>query len=127
MDDIASSRLQAAERMPHAMNVFDFVFRPAGRPATSLASQVAQQIAAEVLTLAWPRARTMGLAEARGYLRAVATERASARIDGALLRGRGIQLSARANIVSLAAEGVVERLEADLARSLRGTPMRRAA
>jgi hypothetical protein len=108
------------------MNIFDML-RPRGRATTSLASQVAHEITAEVWMRALARMGSMRLAEARGYLRATATEAASARVDAALLRSRGIDVSARANIVTLAAEGVVERLEADLVRVPRSSGLRRAA
>jgi hypothetical protein len=108
------------------MNVFDML-RPRGRVATSLASQITHEIVAEVWTRAFARIGAMRIAEARGYLRATATEAASARVDAALLRSRGIDVSARANIITLAAEGVVERLETELARVPSTSSLRRAA
>ena len=108
------------------MNIFDSILRLGGKQAAGLASEVAQQSCAAV----WDRVQAtvlgMSPAEAKGYIRAHATETVMGKIDAGLLRKRAISASARAEIVTMAADGVVEKLLNEVVR-LQRTTRRRAA
>jgi hypothetical protein len=94
---------------------------------TALSAEVAQRACAAVWDRVNPRVLEMGAAEARGYLRAWATEAVNGRVDANLLRQRGIPLAARSTIVSLATDGIVERLLDEVLRIQRTRHVRRHA
>jgi len=110
------------------MHLFD-LFLPLRGPkqVASLASELTQRSCAAVWDAAQHRVLSMSVSEARGYLRAKATEVVAAKVDARVLAQRGIAPAARANIVSLAADGVVERLLNEAIRLKRTQGHRRAA
>jgi hypothetical protein len=104
------------------------LLRPTGRrQIATLASELAARCCAAVWDRGGPRAVAMSPAEAKGYLRALATAAVSDRLTDEVLRTRGICESAGEEIISLAAEGVVERLIGEVVRWQRTQAQRRAA
>lgn len=110
------------------MPLFDLLL-PLRRPkqAASLASELTQRSCAAVWDAAQHRVLGMSPAEARGYLRAKATEVVASKVDARTLAERGIPPAARDNLLTLAVDGVVERLLNEVLRLKRAQSLRRAA
>ncbi|MGE0607160.1 MAG: hypothetical protein AB7O62_08720 [Pirellulales bacterium] len=97
------------------------------RKVAALACDVAQRSCPSVWDRVNPRVLEMTSAEARGYIRVWATQTVTPWITAEALRSRGIRAAARTDIISQAAEGVVEKLLDEVLRIQRAARVRRRA
>jgi hypothetical protein len=110
------------------MQFLESLLRPHGAKAVvALSSELAQRTCASVWDRVNPRVLGMNSAEARGYIRAWATDAVNKRLDDVLLRQRGIASAARPHILAEATEGIVERLLDEVLRIQRTRVVRRHA
>lgn len=99
----------------------------AAKQVATLASEVAQRCCAGVWDRVHPRVLEMTSAEARGYIRVWANQAVTPRITVETLRARGIRAAAKTEIISQAAEGVVETLLDEVLRMQRTARVRSRA